>query len=907
MPRDRSGMVVQENFLGSDTRNMGMGSSQQAYGYGREQQLQTAVTVDQKRRSSSTFSLRPTWSMNNNNIQPIPDPIPCYRSRSVDEDGGSGLETKAFQPPPALSSCLKGSSFSTGRKASSQAIFPSPVLLTAKEEQELCTAVKDASELELDFVGLDHAMNLLPSAYEPFLSSLHSNTTSSSQNFLGPQRRATLSRSLDPTEAVGCRLNRSLSVPYRHNSIMSSMRKPSQATNNTVDQTLKQQFLSIFQPANDNKLALKLFGSHAAVTKERERIASSKHWIIHPASNFRFYFDLFMLIVLLANLMILPVSISFFNDDFSIPWIIFNCFSDTIFIVDLVCNFRTGLINPENSADVVLDPKEIARRYVRSWFFVDLISSIPFDYVVLVISIWDDDFAKSQIVHAGRALRILRMAKLLSLIKLLRLSRLVRYVSQFEEIYFLNIAGVFMRIFNFMCLMMLMAHWSGCIQFLVPMLQGFPRDSWVVINELEHAPWFEQYTWSFFKAISHQLSIGYGRYPPQSISDAWLTVLSMLTGAFTYALFIGHASNLIHSLDASRRQYREKWKQVEEYMAYRKLPRPLRSRISDFYEHRFQGKIFNEEEILGELNGPIREMIINYNCRDLVSSVPFFSHADPNFVTAVITRLHYEFFLPDDTIVREGTLGDRMYFIQEGLVEIFMEPKDPDSSSTVITCLSDGSYFGEICLLTRAKRVASVRAISCCSLFSLQSDHFNSVLLEYPLMRLALESVAAERLNKIGKDSTIIQRTSSSNRLAEDGHSLHGQPEEIPDITPDNTLAPPSPHYRKASGEWSPSPAFFHNLSAALKAPAMVHHNKNPSFTAVLNRTNHTLQNIRETPHSPGDGDTSTANRTGGEDVIITLNDSNSLNLNFDNSAHEQNLLLPKTLPKTFKHSSTAL
>ena len=45
---------------------------------------------------------------------------------------------------------------------------------------------------------------------------------------------------------------------------------------------------------------------------------------------YRFYFDLFMLIVLMANLMILPVSISFFNDDFSIPWIVFNCFSDTV-------------------------------------------------------------------------------------------------------------------------------------------------------------------------------------------------------------------------------------------------------------------------------------------------------------------------------------------------------------------------------------------------------------------------------------------------------------------------------------------------------------------------------------------------------------------------------------------------
>ena len=45
----------------------------------------------------------------------------------------------------------------------------------------------------------------------------------------------------------------------------------------------------------------------------------------------------------------------------------------------------------------------------------------------------------------------------------------------------------------------------------------------------------------------------------------------------------------------------------------------------------------------------------------------------------------------------------------------------------------------EICLLTRTKRVASVRAQACCSLFSLQSDHFNSVLNEYPLMRQALE------------------------------------------------------------------------------------------------------------------------------------------------------------------------
>lgn len=49
-----------------------------------------------------------------------------------------------------------------------------------------------------------------------------------------------------------------------------------------------------------------------------------------------------MLLLLVANLIILPVAISFFNDDLSTRWIAFNCLSDTIFLVDIVVNFRTG-------------------------------------------------------------------------------------------------------------------------------------------------------------------------------------------------------------------------------------------------------------------------------------------------------------------------------------------------------------------------------------------------------------------------------------------------------------------------------------------------------------------------------------------------------------------------------------
>jgi hypothetical protein len=43
-------------------------------------------------------------------------------------------------------------------------------------------------------------------------------------------------------------------------------------------------------------------------------------------------------------------------------------------------------------------------------------------------------------------------------------------------------------------------------------------------------------------------------------------------------------------------------------MAYRKLPRQLRQRIADYYEHRYHGKMFDERNILGELNECLKEV-----------------------------------------------------------------------------------------------------------------------------------------------------------------------------------------------------------------------------------------------------------------------------------------------------------
>ncbi|XP_077757106.1 potassium/sodium hyperpolarization-activated cyclic nucleotide-gated channel 3 isoform X3 [Canis aureus] len=487
----------------------------------------------------------------------------------------------------------------------------------------------------------------------------------------------------------------------------------------------RRQLGTLLQPTV-NKFSLRVFGSHKAVEIEQERVKSAGAWIIHPYSDFRFYWDLIMLLLMVGNLIVLPVGITFFKEENSPPWIVFNVLSDTFFLLDLVLNFRTGIV-VEEGAEILLAPRAIRSRYLRTWFLVDLISSIPVDYIFLVVEL--EPRLDAEVYKTARALRIVRFTKILSLLRLLRLSRLIRYIHQWEEIFHMtyDLASAVVRIFNLIGMMLLLCHWDGCLQFLVPMLQDFPPDCWVSINHM---------------------------VAPVGMPDVWLTMLSMIVGATCYAMFIGHATALIQSLDSSRRQYQEKYKQVEQYMSFHKLPADTRQRIHEYYEHRYQGKMFDEESILGELSEPLREEIINFTCRGLVAHMPLFAHADPSFVTAVLTKLRFEVFQPGDLVVREGSVGRKMYFIQHGLLSVL-------ARGARDTRLTDGSYFGEICLLTRGRRTASVRADTYCRLYSLSVDHFNAVLEEFPMMRRAFETVAMDRLRRIGKKNSVLQRKRS--------------------------------------------------------------------------------------------------------------------------------------------------
>ena len=61
-------------------------------------------------------------------------------------------------------------------------------------------------------------------------------------------------------------------------------------------------------------------------------------------------------------------------------------------------------IMAENKADeIILDPKQIAHHYLRSWFVLDLISSLPLDYTITLLI--PDAGSFSHLLHAGLSKR----------------------------------------------------------------------------------------------------------------------------------------------------------------------------------------------------------------------------------------------------------------------------------------------------------------------------------------------------------------------------------------------------------------------------------------------------------------------------------------------------------------------
>ena len=68
-------------------------------------------------------------------------------------------------------------------------------------------------------------------------------------------------------------------------------------------------------------------------------------------------------------------------------------------------------------------------------------------------------------------------------------------------------------------------------------------------------------------------------------------------------------------------------------MSHRRLPVSLRDKITKYYEHRFQGKLFDEERILSEVSRPLRKVGTSTNMQENLLQIK--SHPNPVYPTVI--------------------------------------------------------------------------------------------------------------------------------------------------------------------------------------------------------------------------------------------------------------------------------
>ena len=179
--------------------------------------------------------------------------------------------------------------------------------------------------------------------------------------------------------------------------------------------------------------------------------------------------------------------------------------------------------------------------------------------------------------------------------------------------------------------------------------------------------------------------------------EYWTTLLCLYIGAIFYSVLISSISSILHTASRSSRQFDEKLLIFDEYMRSKKLPAAMREKMKDYYYLRFgNGKIHNESEILDLLSPELRREIKQYNSKEILKKIPLLSNpACRDFAKDIACVLEPMIIFANEVIMREGTMGDEIFFISSGVVEIYLS----SIRSSSYVAVGDGCVsFSKYCI-----------------------------------------------------------------------------------------------------------------------------------------------------------------------------------------------------------------
>lgn len=277
----------------------------------------------------------------------------------------------------------------------------------------------------------------------------------------------------------------------------------------------------------------------------------------------------------------------------------------------------------------------------------------------------------------------------------------------------------------------LAAHWLAC---------GWDALEPVKSNKDKLTVYVESLYWT----VQTLTTVGYGDNVAETRGQMIYSMVVMMFGVGVYGWLIGNIAGILSKRDAVEQYYFDNMERLKALSSNRGLPVPLQNKIREYYDYMFSRNYSGSDEqiFMNTLPDSLQQEVIVSLKQKIIKKINAFSEAPENFITEIAHELKMEIFVPGDIVFREGSKGDKLYFLLKGEMEVVT-----GDTQKLIAQLKSGDLFGEIALFRNTTRNATIMSKSYSEVYSLDKSAFQIVSLKFPEIARAIMSKAEERTN----------------------------------------------------------------------------------------------------------------------------------------------------------------
>lgn len=127
----------------------------------------------------------------------------------------------------------------------------------------------------------------------------------------------------------------------------------------------------------------------------------------------------------------------------------------------------------------------------------------------------------------------------------------------------------------------------------------------------------------------------------------------------------------------------------------------------------------------------------------MVKKINFFATMNMGLLEKILHRINYYQYNAGEKVCRQGDPGDSFFVVAEGKLKVSV--REAFLFSRTLATFGPGDCFGEMALLERKPRNATVTCEENSKIFVLAADNFDQVLAENPAFKQEIQKLASDR------------------------------------------------------------------------------------------------------------------------------------------------------------------